>query len=264
MNLVPPHPAPDVEATIDRLKAAGEPFAVAIVVRTVAATAAKAGARAVIAADGEIVAGWVGGACARGAVKKAGARAIARGEPAFLSIRPRDLLDDAAAEGVAVAASTCPSRGSLDLFIEPYTRPPRIAVLGESPVAETLAAIAPRFGYAVAAAPSPGAFTVVATQGRGDMGALRAALSIEAPYRAFVGSRAKWATLATRLGEEGFPADRLEGVHAPAGLDVGAVTPEEIALSILAEITTIRRRGGARHGATGEPDTPCEAAAEGR
>jgi xanthine dehydrogenase accessory factor len=84
---------------------------------------------------------------------------------------------------------------------------------------------------------------VVSTQGKGDEAALRAALSIEASYHAFVGSRRKMAALRERLIAQGIAADTLDRVKAPAGLDLGAITPEEIAMSILAEITLERRRG---------------------
>lgn len=243
MNPLPPIRTADVDAAVARLTAAGEPFAIAVVVRTVAATSAKAGAKAVISADGEIVAGWVGGACARGAVGRAGARAIASGEPELLSIRPKDLLDDDIVEGAQVAQSMCPSRGSIDLFVEPFSLGPRIAVEGESPVAVALVSLSAQFGYRLTDLGTTDAFTVIATQGKGDLDALRLATRADCRYVAFVGSRAKWATLKARLLAEGVPAGRLDAIHAPAGLDLSAVTPEEIALSIMAEITQMRRRG---------------------
>ena len=86
-------------------------------------------------------------------------------------------------------------------------------------------------------------FVVVSTQGRGDEAALRSALATEAAYHAFVGSRRKMASLRDKLLAEGTEAARLDRVKAPAGLDLGAITPEEIAMSILAEITLERRRG---------------------
>ena len=83
---------------------------------------------------------------------------------------------------------------------------------------------------------------VVATQGQGDRVALKAALSLQADHVAFVGSSRKFASLAEKLREDGVAADDIARVKAPAGLDIGAVTPEEIALSILAELVGIRRR----------------------
>jgi hypothetical protein len=154
----------------------------------------------------------------------------------------------------------------MDIFVEPVLPKPRLLILGASPVAVALAAIAPTFGYAVAVAavvsdlahfpegverieglaPPPaagaGAFVVVSTQGSGDRAALTAAAAMPARYRAFVGSRRKAETLRRELASEGVPPDALAGVKAPAGLDIAAVTSEEIALSILAEVTAVRRR----------------------
>jgi xanthine dehydrogenase accessory factor len=86
-------------------------------------------------------------------------------------------------------------------------------------------------------------FIVVSTQGKGDEAALRTAVKTDAAYHAFVGSRRKMAALRDRLIGEGIDASALDRVKAPAGLDLGAITPEEIAMSILAEITIERRRG---------------------
>ncbi|TCT11562.1 xanthine dehydrogenase accessory factor [Tepidamorphus gemmatus] len=265
--------ATDILETAARLKAEGRPFALATVVRTVAATAAKAGAKAVIDETGRITGGWIGGGCARGAVLKAAREALADGAPRLISVQPEDLLaahgvkPGETREGVAYARSMCPSRGTMDIFIEPVLPRPLLSVMGSSPVAVALAELASRFGYEVAVcAPAedqaaftaaerrietyalssrPGTrhFVVVATQGRGDEAALKAALSADADYRAFVGSRAKMATLRERLVAQGIAAALIDTVHAPAGLDIGAITPQEIALSILAEITLNRRRG---------------------
>jgi xanthine dehydrogenase accessory factor len=86
-------------------------------------------------------------------------------------------------------------------------------------------------------------FIVVSTQGKGDEAALRAAVATDAEYRAFVGSRRKMAALREKLVTQGVDAMAIDHVKAPAGLDLGGITPEEIAMSILAEITVERRRG---------------------
>jgi len=241
----------DIHALVARLKAEGAGFVLATVVRTVAATAAKAGAKAVILPDGTLHAGWIGGGCARGAVLRAARDALADGEPRLVSVAPEEVL---AAQGVAAgearagvsfARSMCPSKGTTDIFIEPVLPGPELVVLGESPVAAALAGLAPRVGFSVVRALPEAArrqrFVVVATQGQGDMAALRAALAAEADYRAFVGSRAKWAALAGKLRVEGVAEDRLATLAAPAGLDIGAIGPEEIALSILAQVVAARR-----------------------
>ena len=263
----------EVMELVAQMKAAEQAFVLATVVRTVSATAAKAGAKAIIAPDGTIVAGWIGGGCARGAVLKAAREALADGEPRMVSVQPEDLLAELGVKagesrrGVRFAANFCPSQGTMDVFVEPVLPHPSLLIFGASPVALSLAAQARQLGYhvtlAAPAAERPAAvdadalvdgfalgklhqakrFIVVSTQGKGDEAALGAALATEAAYHAFVGSRRKWAALRERFFAQGVEASTLDRVKAPAGLDLGAITPEEIAMSILAEITLERRRG---------------------
>jgi xanthine dehydrogenase accessory factor len=250
------------------------PFAVATVVRTVSVTAAKAGAKAVILEDGTVVAGWIGGGCAKGATLKAARESIADGQPRLISIQPKDLLADLGIsagetkEGIRYANNMCPSQGTMDIFVEPILPRPELVVMGASPVAVALTEIAGAFGFDVtAAAPTkdhaalndadhridgfdlPPAkrqrFIVVSTQGSGDELALSAALAAEANYVTFVGSRKKAVALTAALREKGADEARLAALKAPAGLDIGAITPEEIALSILAELVQVRRKSKA-------------------
>lgn len=256
---------------IAALTAEGVPFVVATVVRTVAATAAKAGAKAVVTADGTIH-GWVGGGCAQGAVRRAAALCLSDGKARLISVVPSDEIEAARrqqgllAPGREFHQSHCPSGGTLDIFLEPMLPRPMVVVTGGSPVAWAVADLAPRVGFAVTVvgteeeragfpAGAGGAarfadlpvgaerWVVIATQGRGDLEQLKAALLAGERRVAFVASRAKWAALRGWLAEEGVPADLADHVKAPAGLDIGGVTPEEIALSILAEIVQDRRRG---------------------
>jgi len=263
----------EVMDLVAQMKAAEEAFVLATVVRTVSVTAAKAGAKAIIRPDGTIVAGWIGGGCARGAVLKAAREALADGEPRMVSVQPEHLLAELGVkpgdnkDGVRFASNLCPSKGTMDIFVEPVLPHPSLVILGASPVALSLAAQARPLGYHVTlAAPASDLvsppevdmliqsfalgelhqakrFVVVSTQGKGDEAALRAALAAEAGYRAFVGSRRKMAALRDKLIAEGAAAAAIDRVKAPAGLDLGAITPEEIAMSILAEITVERRRG---------------------
>ncbi len=265
--------ASDILDLVSTLKAKGEAFALATVVRTVAATAAKAGAKAVLRPDGTISEGWIGGGCARGAVIKAAKEALADGQARLVSVQPLDLLEGHGVspgeerEGVRFAKNTCPSHGTMDIFVEPVLPRPQIVLCGSSPVAVAIADLARRLGFAVTAcAPEAeqnafreverriegyalpvtgeGArFVVVSTQGRGDEVALQAALAIDADYVAFVGSRLKAETLKAELAERGVDRERLARLRSPAGLDLGAIGPEEIALSILAEIVAVRRKG---------------------
>lgn len=263
----------DTMDVVNRLKANEEAFVLATVVRTVSVTAAKAGAKAVIKQDGTIVAGWIGGGCARGAVLTAAREALADGCPRMVSVQPENLLHELGVnpgeerDGISFARNMCPSRGTMDIFIEPVLPHPCLIILGGSPVAIALCELSRTMGYHVTlagpltdrAGPAqadviidefnacgdvPGRrFVVVATQGKGDEAALRAALKTSADYTAFVGSRRKMTALHAKLSAEGIDPIQLNRVKAPAGLDLGAITPDEIALSILAEMTVERRRG---------------------
>lgn len=270
----PPHwDASDVNSVMDRLRREATPYALATVVRTVSVTAAKAGAKAVIAPDGTMLAGWIGGGCARSAVQKAAREALADGKTRLISVQPEDLLAEQGVaagderQGVRYARSMCPSKGTMDVFVEPVLPRPRLVVLGASPVAVALADLGPRLGFdlTVCALPedqpvfasaderiegyalpveSPAArYVVVATQGRGDLAALKAALAVDAEHVAFVGSRKKAEALSQKLQGDGIGLNQIGRMKAPAGLDLGAITPEEIALSVLAEIIVLRRKG---------------------
>ena len=147
--------AEDILNTISTRRAAGEPFALATVVRTVAATAAKAGAKAVILPDGTISEGWIGGGCARAAVLKAARDALADGHARLVSVQPPDLLAEQGVasgdekSGVRFASNMCPSQGSMDIFVEPVLPRPQVVVCGSSPVAVAIADLAKRMGFAV-------------------------------------------------------------------------------------------------------------------
>lgn len=243
----------DLAEMAQDLRQREEPFAFATIVRTAGVTAAKPGAKALIAADGTILHGFLGGGCTRGAVKKAALAAIASGSPALISVAPEELLSElgvtpgAEADGVTYARNGCPSRGTVDIFIEPCLPMPELVVLGGSPVAEALAELAPQFHWSVTrdidgTQPPRTRAIVVATQGQGDLASLTSALGAGATHVAFVGSKRKFAALAAKLSDAGITSEQIDRVSAPAGLDIGAVTPEEIALSILAELIAVRRR----------------------
>jgi xanthine dehydrogenase accessory factor len=263
----------DVLDELNALKASGEPFAIATVVRTVALTAAKAGAKALIRGDGTLSAGWSGGGCARAAVLKAARQALSDGRPRLVSVQPGDALQELglaagqSRDGVEFAQNMCPSQGTMDVFVEPVLPKPELLICGATPVAVALADLGRRLGFVVAVAAPPEEtrrfaqvdmaipgyhlsllaagerYIVVATQGRGDEAALAAALAAPARHVSFVGSRRKAAALRRSLAAKGADPERLSALHSPAGLDIGAVTPEEIALSILAEVVEVRRRG---------------------
>jgi xanthine dehydrogenase accessory factor len=245
----------DVLDLASRLKAAEEPFALATVVRAVSVTAAKAGAKAVIRPDGTIEAGWIGGGCARGATLEAAREALADGQSRLISVQPEELLAELGVkagdsrDGVRFASNMCPSRGTLDIFVEPVLPRPALVVLGASPVGLALARQARQLGFQVTLA-APGAdmprlpdvdvlidgfvldemhgrhgFIVVSTQGKGDVAALKAALTINASYRAFVGSRRKMTALRERLLSDGVDADTLDSIKVPAALISAPLRP---------------------------------------
>jgi xanthine dehydrogenase accessory factor len=253
-------------------QAQGQTFALATVVRTVSVTAAKAGAKALIGPDGSIEEGWIGGGCARAAVVKAARQCMADGKSRLVSIAPKDALAELGAaageerDGVFFAKNSCPSQGTMDVFVEPVLPSPRLLILGGSPVAVALARLAPSMGFAVTVAAAPDeherfdadvsrlvglsppkeigddAYVVVSTQGAGDRAALQSAAGMDARYRAFVGSRRKAETLKRELAKEGLLEEALAAIKAPAGLDISAISADEIALSIVAEMVAVRRR----------------------
>lgn len=255
-------------AEITRRLAAGETFCVVTVVRARAATAAKAGAKAIIAQDGSIT-GYIGGGCARAAAVNAAVQALADGRTRLIRILPKDeVANEADEDGVSLHKSSCPSRGTLDLFIEPVRPPPLVVVVGGSPVASALASLAAALHYRVLAAGAEedsakfgdtvqfrkefdfvnetvvtqDDFVVVATQGQNDMQALRTALATTAKYVGMISSRAKAANLRSRLRTDNVSEQSIARLKAPAGLDIQAIDPEEIALSVMAEIVLHRRR----------------------
>lgn len=261
----------DIHDTVSKLKSSGEAFALATVVRTISVTSAKTGAKAVIMADGSISEGWIGGGCARAAVLKAAKEVIADGTTRLVSIQPEDLLREQEIEsgttqnGIKFATNMCPSQGTMDIFVEAILPRPELVIFGASPVAIALATLAKPMGFTTTICAESHEhdkyhfgdkfidglnyetnsnnkrYVIISTQGRGDQASLENALSLNAEFIAFVGSRKKAEKLKSNLSSNGMPQEKLDKIKAPAGLDINAITPEEIALSILAELTKVRR-----------------------
>ena len=242
----------------------GEPFVIATVVRCERPTSAKPGAKALIRQDGT-VSGWIGGSCAEPVAVKEALSALAEGEPRFLVLVGKGGAPLGRADGVREYTMTCHSGGTIEIFVEPVLPKPALVLVGGGPVVETLAglAAAARFGVTVVDPESPAraammaasvvddlgsvAVTsrtaiVVATHGRFDEDALDRALRSDAGYVSLVASPTRARVVLESLRARGIPDERLGRLKAPAGLDLGAVTPEEIAVSILAEIVAHRRR----------------------
>ncbi len=157
----------EVMDLVAQMKAAEQAFALATVVRTVSVTAAKAGAKAIIRPDGTIVAGWIGGGCARGAVLKAAREALADGEPRMVSVQPEQMLAELGVkpgdnrDGIRFASNMCPSKGTMDIFVEPVLPHPSLVIFGASPVAMSLASQARQLGYHVTLAAPASDLSVV-------------------------------------------------------------------------------------------------------
>lgn len=250
----------DVFAEAARLRRLGSRFALATVVRAERPTSARPGAKAIVHPDGR-VAGFVGGSCVRPAVRREGLRAIADGTPRLLRIAPAsaDAGAEPAPEGVLDEPMACVSGGALDIHIEPHLPPPRLLVAGESPVAAALETLGAGLGMEVRSATGGtadgggdeaglaescrGAFVVVAGHGEGEWEVLEAALSGgRARYVGLVASPRRAAAVRRRLADRGVAEEDLARLVSPAGLDLGAREPAEIALSILAQVVEQRRR----------------------
>ena len=226
--------------TRDRL-----PFVRATVVRAQHPTSVHAGDTALVLPDGRIE-GFVGGACSESSVRTHGLQVLETGEPLLLRIVP-DAESTSVESGAITVANPCLSGGALEIFLEPRRPPPRIVVVGDTPVGRALATLAPPLGFDVAVSADDGvappdtddAALVVASHGRGEEAALTAALQAGIPYVGLVASRTRGTAVLDALDVS--PAD-LARVHSPAGLPLGARTAPEIALSILSEIVAERAR----------------------
>ena len=225
------------------------PFVEATVVRAQSPTSVRAGDAAIVRPDGSIE-GFVGGSCAEASVRLYSLRAIEDGEPLLLRILPGGAEGEpAAAEGAVTVKNPCLSGGALEIFLKPQLPAARLRVVGESPIAVALADLAKRLGYAVelgAAEDSDpladDAAVVVASHGHDEERVLVAALRAGVPYVALVASQVRGDAVRQSLD---LPEELLAQLHTPAGLEIGAETPEEIALAILAEIVALRRLGTA-------------------
>ena len=269
------------------LRAQGRSFALATVIRRRPPVSSRAGDKALGTADGHLE-GWIGGSCSESVVREQALAALADGRPRLVQIRleapagdatgqDRDAATDAGAGDarVVTVAMTCPSGGEVDVYIEPFVRPPQLIACGDTPLAVTLAQLAAMVGFepvlvygreAPAEAtlpggraipvdaladfdPAPEAYAVVASMGHFDEECLQRWLAAGVPYVALVASRRRAAAVKEVLAAAGVPAADLERIRNPAGLDLGSVTQEEIAVAILADIIRQRRAGlGARTG----------------
>jgi xanthine dehydrogenase accessory factor len=220
------------------------PFATATVVRVERPTSAKPGNTAIVLEDGTIE-GFVGGDCAEQSVREYALRAIEDGETILLRVVPFGGEEE---RGVVTVQNPCLSGGMIEVFVEPVVPAPRLLVEGDMPISQALLRLGGEFGLDTVAVvggefePREGDLAlVVAGHGREELPALRAGLEAELPYVGLVASRRRGQGVLGELRGDGVPAELLDRIDTPAGLDIGARTPEEIALSILAKIVAVRR-----------------------
>ena len=235
-----------------------EPAAVAVVVRREAPSSGKPGDKAVINNKGEVK-GWIGGGCTKGIVIKEALEAIKDQNPRLVRIQPSNEEKDQA--GVKNYRMTCISGGMVEIYIEPLLQTKRLHIFGRSHIAKALTAIAHAAGYEIHVISDlvekemfPEAkevihlkdfkpeermendFVVVCTQGEDDEKSLKAAIELHPKYLSFVSSKRKSQSMFTGLQMDGFTKEQLSSIKTPAGLDIKAKTPEEVAISILAQI----------------------------
>jgi xanthine dehydrogenase accessory factor len=220
-------------------------FVTATVVRAHSPTSARPGDVALVLADGTIE-GFVGGVCAESSVRLHGLRVMETGEPLLLLLVPDAGEDEEVVDGSVTAHNPCHSGGALEIFLDPSLPPPRVVVVGDAPVAQALRELAPHVGLEASAEGSIGRddlALVVASHGRDEEPALATALTEGVPYVGLVASERRGAAVRAALD---VPDELRERLRTPAGLALGARTPGEIALSILAEIVQERRAGAPR------------------
>lgn len=259
---------PDLLVFAADLVARGEPFALATVVRREAPFSGQSGDMAVVTPDGTFR-GWVGGSCTQPVVVAEALRAISDGAPRLIALTPDPSLDHR--KGITVFPMTCHSGGSVDVYIEPVLPAPRLVIFGLSPIARALSRLGKAMGYSIDAADpeadrtafpeadrlgtepkEPDAraarrFAVVAAMGERDEESVLAALALEPAYLGVVASQKRFGQMRETLIARGATPESLDRIHNPAGLDIGARTPEQIALSILAEIVQSESRRAEEH-----------------
>jgi xanthine dehydrogenase accessory factor len=251
---------------IQSLRITGNPFVIATVIRAERPTSAKAGAKAIISEDGKL-SGWIGGSCAEPTVKREAKKALQDGQPRLLRLCPPEKMGQAPQEGVIEIALTCISGGTLEIYIEPQLAEPHLVVIGHLATAEALVRLGKDLGWRVSLMGLevtrerfPGAdqileeldfsklsitmnsHIVIASHGNYDEDMLVASLQSGASYVALVASKKRASAILQYLNEANLTQEQIARLKYPAGLDFGAVAPEEIALSILAEIIQRRRR----------------------
>jgi xanthine dehydrogenase accessory factor len=255
---------PEILELASALSAEGEPFVLATVVWSRSPSSGKPGSTALITSDRKIR-GWLGGACAEPVVIREALHALEEGTPRLLFLGTPDELEQHRREGVVTVPIACQSEGALEVYVEPVMPSPHLVVIGRSPAVDALAAMAGSLGWRTVVVDDGGdsadhseagtviteldletagvtdtSYVVVATQGHYDEDALQRALATTASYVGLVASRKRADSVLGYLRDRGVPEEALARVHAPAGLDLGRVPHQEIAVAILAELVQLR------------------------
>ena len=259
----------DLLEQVTALKGRSEPFVLATVVACKPPTSAKPGAKAIVQADGSFY-GWVGGSCAQPLVIQESLKALQDGQARVALLSPHPEEADLGLEGVVPIPMTCQSEGTLAIYLEPFLPKPQLLVIGQSPMARSLVSLGSSLGFRVSACDpeasedlfpeadnlvrdlaaikenvGSGRHVVIATMGHYDEEALAAVAGGVAPdhlgYVGLVASSRRGRAVIEYVQSTGVAPETLRQVKYPAGLDIGAETPEEIALSILTEIVQQRR-----------------------
>jgi xanthine dehydrogenase accessory factor len=229
----------------DALARLGVPFVQATVVRAQEPTSSRSGDRAIILADGSIE-GFVGGQCAAGSVRTAALGTLVSGESLLLRVLPDGVEGFPDSPGAEVVVNPCLSGGAIEVYLEPLLPCPLVHLTGTSPIADAIADLAPSLGFRVARGDpgtdfGPATVAIISTHGGDEVGAVRAALDTGVEFVGVVCSRTRGAVL---LEELVLDAEDAARVHTHVGLDIGARTAPEVALSILASVVRAIRVDG--------------------
>ena len=246
---------------IGDLARSGQAFAMATVVWRQGPSSSKQGSRAIITSDGQMH-GWIGGACAEPVVIREAKQVIADGTARLLLLGSPDQFGTAIPEGMTVVPISCQSEGALQVYIEPVLPSPHLVIVGSSPMTHTLAELARALGWHTELIGAPDftagraderSMVIIATQGHSDEDMIERAAGMRPAYLGLVASRRRGEAVLGYLAERGVPRDQLDRVHAPAGLDLGRTTHEEMAVAILAELVQLRASGALDVPAPREP-----------
>jgi xanthine dehydrogenase accessory factor len=252
----------DIQEQCNHLRAREEPFVLATVVAYKSPQSARPGSKAIIKADGSMI-GWIGGGCVQPIVLREAKQALQTGRPKLLTISPDEPRDDW--KGVQSFQMTCEGGGSLEIYLEPFLPKPQLIVLGSSPVAETVAQLGALLDFKVVVAAmdfssikdqiNESSYVVVATMGNGDEEGLLAVIGTRPEYLGLVASKKKSEALFEYVRTTGATDEDIAVITCPAGIEIGGETLPEIALSIAAEITRVRRASSEQQGPQPETET---------